>query len=287
MVGLGPALGPLTPKEAELLDRAVTFLRRFIPEAYAFFVECQTNPKPGSQMARLKRRDLILALDASLLLDSAQDHLTTVINQCERGLLSRYSLYTVIRGALEADAWACWMLEPGIGDDERLARALTLRSSSLFEMKRLGLAPPRVKPERHYAKRMKRVLSAGKRWKLAAKTDKWGRVSFVPQPRVTPLLRTLLPDASPKNKALTVGEQTYGELSARAHGTTWSLLQSLVAVQRLNRYQNLGMAALDVVEFVRLLGVVVGLHDEVIKRTARLANVATSDWEARRGPMPW
>jgi hypothetical protein len=284
----GPAIGALSAEETERAEAAVNFLNRFVPQAWAFFFDCQANPRPGSAIARARRnRDLVLVLDVSLLLDTAGDHLTTVVNQFVAGQLPRYSLFTVIRAALEADAWACWLLDPTIDDSERLGRALTVRADSLFEMKRLGLRPLGTTPARHYNKRIKRVLAAGKRWNLTLKTHKDGRVAFVVMPRVTPLLRTLLPRKSSKNKKLTVGDQSYGELSARAHGTTWSLLSNVVGVQRLDQFQQLGYLAVDVLEFVRLLGVVVRLHDEAIKRMATLCGREPAAWEALRGEMPW
>jgi hypothetical protein len=284
----GPALGALTAEEAQLSDVAINFLNRFVSLATTFFYECQDKPLPGSAIARAKQnRDLVLVLDVGLLLDGAGDHLTTVVNQFVLGLLPRFSLYTVIRGALEASAWACWLLDPIIDDSERLGRTLTVRADSLFEMRRLGLKPIGTTPGRHYAKRIKRVLATGKRWKLTPKMHRDGRVAFVVMPKVTPLLRSLLAAKSARNKKLTVGDQTYGELSARAHGTTWALLQSLVEVQTLNEFQKLGYSGIDVVEFIRLLGVVVALHDEAMKRLAILSGREPVEWEARRGDVPW
>jgi hypothetical protein len=281
----GPAFGKLSSEEAEALDRAIPFLRRFVPTSARFFNECQENPAQGSVIARSKTRDLALTLDVSLLFDSACDHLTTVVNVVDGGLLPRYSPYTVVRGALEADAWLCWVLDTALTDLDRLARALTLRANSLYEARRIGAAPARLTPQRHYTKRMKRVFSVAKRWKLTPKTDNYGRVSFVTLPKVTPLLRALMPDPSPKNKVLTVGEQTYAELSARAHGTYWAALQGAVPVKRLDRFRVLGVTQLDVVEFVRLLGIVVSLHDEAMKRMATLAG--RNAWEQVRGTVTW
>ncbi len=108
----GPAFGGLTAEEAQRLEEATRFLQRFVPQAWAYFHECQQNPTPGSFIARASRhRDLVNVLNVSLLLDAAGDHLTTIVNQVERGLLPRFSLYTVVLGALEADAWVCWLLD--------------------------------------------------------------------------------------------------------------------------------------------------------------------------------
>ena len=286
--------GRLTPQEAEQAHIAINYLRRFVAEAWAFFLECQGQPRPGSAVARAQRnRDLVLVLDASLLHDAAGDFFTTIVNEFVNGPLPRFSLYAVVRGALEADALACWLLDSTIDDTKRLERVLTIRSFSLFEMKRLGLSPPATTPARHYSKRIRRVIAAGKRWKLTAKTNKHGLVTFVEIPRATPLLRSLLPQTSAKhkhkrkNRQLTVGEQTYAELSARAHGTTWALLSRTTARARLSRFRQLAYSELDVTELVRLLGVAVHLHDQATARMAELAGIDPAVWQTRRGDLPW
>jgi hypothetical protein len=281
-------IGRMTPQESEQANIAIDYLRRFVAEAAAFFLECQERPTPRSAVGRAHRnRDLVLVLDASLLHDAAGDFFTAIVNEFVHGPLPRFSLYTVVRGALEADAWTCWLLEPSIDDTKRLERVLTLRSSSLFEMKRLGLSPTTTSPARHYLKRIKRVRAAGKRWKLTRKTHKHGLETFVEMPKVTPLLRSLLPQKSAKNKQLTVGEQTYGELSARAHGTTWALLSNITPVARLSRFRQMGYSELDVTESLRLLGVAIHLHDQATARMAELAGIDPVDWQKRRGDLPW
>jgi hypothetical protein len=278
----------MTPQESAQADVAINYLRRFVVEAWAFFLECQEQPRARSTVARAQRnRDLVLVLDATLLHDAAGDFFTTIVNEFVHGPVPRFSPYAVVRGALEADALACWVLDPTIDDTKRLERVLTLRSHSLFEMKRLGLSPARTSPARHYSKRIKRVLATGKRWKLTRKTHKNGLETFVEMPKVTPLLRSLLPQASAKNRQLTVGEQTYGGLSARAHGTTWALLSNIIPVERLSRFRQLGYSELDVTELVRLLGVAVHLHDQATARMAELAGIDPVVWQKRRGDLPW
>ena len=282
----------MTPEEATWAQVGIGYLHDLVPRARDFFLESQENPRRASAVAKAKRnRDLVLTLDASLLHDAAGDNFTTIVNEFIHGQLPRFSLYSVIRGALEADAWACWMLDPTVDDVERLTRALNLRSQSLHEMRRLGLPRPGrsgITPARHYSKRIKRVISAGRRWKLTLKKHKDGLVVLGSgAPKVTPLLRSLLPDAFALNKKLVVGEQVYGELSARAHGTTWALLHKLVAVASFSKYQNFGYSELDVKEFVRLLGVAVYLHDEATARMGELAGIDRNVWAQRRGEIPW
>jgi len=279
--------GRMTLQEEQQARIAINYLRQFVERARVFFFECQERPGPGSSAARAQaNRDLVLVLDASLLHDAASDYFITIVNEFVQGPLPRFSLYALVRGALEADAWACWLLDPRIDDTRRLERTLTLRSNSLFEMKRMGLPTARTSAS-HYRKRIKRVLTAGKRWKLTRKTHKHGLETFGDLPKVTPLLRSLLAEISAENKQLTVGEQTYGELSARAHGTTWALLSRLTPIARLSQFRQMGYSLLDVAELIRLLGVAVHLHDKATTWMALLAGIEPDVWQRQRGDLPW
>ena len=285
---IGPNLSVMTADEEDRANVAINFLNRFVRIAWEYFLDRRENAAPASVVARAKGNgDLVLVLDAGLFLEAAADHFQTVVNVFVHGPIPRYSLYTVIRGALEADALACWLLDTTVDDTERLGRALTFRASNLFEVKRMGLAPSGKTPVAHYDERIKRVVAAAKRWNLEPKTRKDGLVTFVQTPGHTALLRQLLPEKSSENKDLTVGEHTYAALSARAHGTQWALLNNATVVARLDQHQNIAAIEVDVLEVISLLGVAVSLHDEAIKRMAILSGVESTAWEARRGPMPW
>jgi len=274
----------MTPEEAQRAQAAVTFLNHFVPSAWAFFRECHKSPSPDSFFARAKRDpDLVLVLDAALWLDAAGDFLVAVLQLFTHkdGVL-RFSPYASVRGALEADAWACWLLDPEADDKEGIGRALSLRAQGLFEMKRLRLASGQ-----HYDDRIKRVTEAGQRWGLQPRQRHDGRLSFVQTPGPTALIRCLLPEQSSRNRELTVGEQTYGELSARSHGTTWALLSGTSPIERLDEFQTTVLSEIDVLEFVRLLGIVVLLHDKAVRRVAIASGVDRSVWETRPGALPW
>lgn len=289
----------LSTQEAMRAQVTIGFLGDFVQKGWQFWLECLDKPGRGSFIASAKRdRALSQALDVSLLLGDANDHFLDVVDEFSQGFLPAFALYAVVRGAFEADAWACWLADPYLNDGQRLARALTIRADSLFEMRRLGLPPKSILPlgvtsARHYAKRIRRVISAGRRWSLVPKVHKDGRVAFVDLPKVTPLLSTLLPTEVArirhrnKVKRLTLGERTYGELSARAHATSWALLSNVASVRRVDKYRQFGQLNLDVLEFIRLLGVAVSLHDEALKRLALWAGQQPAAWEDRRGAIPW
>ncbi len=291
--------GQMSAEEARRAQIAISFLNHFVREGWKFWLDCLEKPARGSFVARAKRnRGLSQVLDVSLLLADANDHFLDVVDEFTQGYLPNFALYAVVRGAFEADAWACWLVEPELQDKERLARTLTLRAASLFEMRRLALPPmsklrPGLSSAGHYRKRIKRVIAAGRRQKLSPDWHKDGRLAFVELPKVTPLLRSLLPRPAIKVrygnrvKPLTLGERTYGELSARAHATFWGLMSNVTAARRINKFQSLGVTELDVLDFVRLLGIAVGLHDKALKRVAMCAGFDPATWDTRRGNIPF
>jgi hypothetical protein len=282
-----PSNGELTPEEAQRAQEAITFLNEFVPTAWAFFRESLNSPLADSFVARAKKdADLVLVLDAALWIDAAGDFLLTLVKEFQHGEIHRFSPYTSLRGALECDAWACWLLDPDSEDRVRLGRALTLRARSLFETKRLRLPFGATGHSQNYKDRMERVTAAAQRWGLEAHQPDSGRISFISTPGPTALIRCLLPEQSTRNRELTVGEQTYGELSARAHGTPWAMVSNTTPVERLNEFQTLARSELDVFEFIRLLGVIVSLHDKAIRRVAVASGVDAGVWDGRRGAIP-
>ena len=276
----------MSDEEERRSNEAINYLNRFVPAAWAYFLDCREKPVPSSVIARARAdRDLVMVLDAALFLESAADHFTTLINVFIHGPMPRYALYTVIRGAVESDAWTNWLLDTSIEDKERVGRALTLRASNLYEVKRMGLHPAGGSPDQHYDNRMKSVVEAGQRWGLQPITHKDGRMVFVPMPRITALLRHLLPEPSDQNSDLTVGEHTYAALSARAHATPWALVNNAKPASK-DDYQTLAYVEVDVLELIRLLGVAVRLHDEAIRRIATLSSRPEAEWISSRGAMP-
>ena len=65
------------------------------------------------------------------------------------------------------------------------------------------------------------------------------------------------------------------------------MVSGTTPVEKLGEFQTLARSELDVLEFIRLLGVVVSLHDKVLRRVAVVAGVDAVVWDSRRGPIPW
>src|SRR5260370_40903962 len=109
---MGAQPGEMTPEEAQRAQEVMTFLNDFVPTAWAFFRECQNNPRSDSFVARAKQdADLVLVLDAALWVDAAGAFFLTGVKDFEHGR-HRFSPYTSMRAALECGAVACLRPDP-------------------------------------------------------------------------------------------------------------------------------------------------------------------------------
>ncbi len=193
--------------------------------------------------------------------------------------LRNYSPYTIVRGALEADAWACWLLDPALGPDQRLARAMTVRALNLREVRRLGLASD-------YDDRIARVSAVANRYNLVQKQNAEGELVWVGEarPNVTDLLNELLPERSSETNGETLGWHTYSLLSARAHGIPWAVLHKAKSIGPMGPHAAIAEVMIDVVDLMRLLSIALRLHSEALSRAGRLDGREPGEWETRRGP---
>ena len=111
--------------------RAASRLERLLSAADQLVSE---EPVPGSRMDRAQQTDLRDGYDlARACIFSAEDHLRTVLAflrpepPLTEVILPQFSLYTLLRAACTADVRARHLLDLGITETRRLARALNER----------------------------------------------------------------------------------------------------------------------------------------------------------------
>lgn len=104
---------------------------QFVPDTYS-------TPVPGSANHKARAAQLWDAYEQSgLLIYSAEDHLRTILRVFEGTDLPTYSLFTLLRGAAVPIVTGAYLLEPGIDDKTRLARALNVRWVNVEEQNKL------------------------------------------------------------------------------------------------------------------------------------------------------
>jgi hypothetical protein len=288
--------GRMTPEQERIAGVTLAYLHRCTTKGSALFSEMLTAPRVGSVAeTSLQDKDLMEPFYlAGAYLHVALDHYLTVQAMFIPGtpppgapvpVLRNYSPYTIVRAAFEADAWACWLLDPGLSPAERLARAMTVRALNVREVRRLGLTSKAGKRV-DYGARIARVAEVAKRHNLAEKWNTEGDLVWVgaPPPDATKLLIELLPDPGPDTNGEPLGWHTYSLLSARAHGDPWAVIHNAQGAAPIGAHAAFIEVVIDVVELMRLLSISLRLHSEAMCRAAILNGQGPADWENLRGP---
>ncbi len=143
----------------------------------------------------------------SLLAESAGDHAFAVCRLLEPPLLT-VSPWTSVRGALEAAAYGCWLMDPNIEVRDRIARSLAFRYSGLLHQKRAADSMRDEYGVRHVKERIQEVKANARRLGFEEKTDKKGRVLGV---------ATTLPSSTECIRDYLSNESGYRILSSIAH----------------------------------------------------------------------
>jgi hypothetical protein len=288
--------GMLTPIEQRFAGVTLAYLERCTSVGSAFFAEILTRPRAGSVAdLALHDKDFMEPIYlAGMYLHVALDHYLTVRSTfipaevppgAPLPTVRNYSPYTVVRGALEADAWACWLLDPDRTPTQRLARAMTVRALNLREVRRLGL-PSESGVRIDYDERIARVSAVATRHHLKEKRNGDQELVWVGEarPNMTDLLNELLPDTSAETNGEPLGWHIYSLLSARAHGNPWAVLHNMTSRGRVGSHAAIAEVVIDVVELMRLLSIALRLHSEAVSRLGRLDGREPGEWEALRGP---
>lgn len=288
--------GKLTETEARVAGVTFAYLTRCTSAGSALFAEILTRPRAESE-AELALRDkdrMEPIVMAGMYLHVALDHYLSlrtmfIPSEVPPGApapeVRNYAPYTIVRAALEGDAWACWLLDPSVDRIERLSRAMTVRAANLREVHRLGLTDDNGKPI-DYDERADNIAAVADRHNLEKKWNDQNELVWIgaPPTDMTRLLDELLPERSPATNGETLGWHTYGVLSARAHGDLWAVLHNAKRAGRMGPHVGIAEVVIDVVELMRLLSIALRVHSEAISRANRLDGREPGEWEARRGP---
>lgn len=289
-------MSDLSPIEQRFAGVTLAYLHRCTSVGADYFEELLARPREGSVVdMSLRDGDLMEPFYlAGMYLHVAVDHYfslqamftpTQVPPGAPVPVLRNYAPYTIVRAAMEADAWACWLLDPEQDPRQRLARAMTIRALNVREVRRLGLVSERG--ERiNYVARIARVSAVAARHNLPERANNEGELVWVgsPPPNTTELLSSLLTETSEDTNGEPLGWHAYSLLSARAHGDPWAVLHKAKRIGTISDHAAIAEIVIDVVELMRLASISLRLHSEAIRRAAVLDGRDPADWENRRGP---
>lgn len=271
------ALTTAPPAEATRIVEVHRFLSSYLPRAIEF--RWQLKAVAGShrdKMSALPGETWAFEL-ADLYLVAAGDHLGAVVNLLET--LPIYAGLTVIRGAFEAGARACWLLDPTIQPRQRQERGFTERWSNLSSLSKFSSWRERAKEAR--SKLAKEAAAIG----ISPVLNKHETVGLgVARPGPTALIEKLLPEALDVGD--TEGRFVYRVLCGSGHSEPWALLANARKVgPGDNETSSLTKLEANVNVLLMVLRTAVGLFDRAQVYYAQLSG-APGDWEKARGQLP-
>jgi hypothetical protein len=130
--------GSFTQEQNELFKRVFVELAAALGASETVLADAYERPVPDSANGKARQANLWDAYEqAGLLIYSAEDHLRTILWLFEGGRLPTYSLYTLLRGAAVPVVKCAYLLESGIDEKSRLARALNVRWEGQEEQNKL------------------------------------------------------------------------------------------------------------------------------------------------------
>jgi hypothetical protein len=222
-------------------------------------------------------------LDAVLLMNSADDHLETVaaLIGSDAIPLPQYAGYSLVRAAMEADAWSCWLLDPRTTENVRGARALT---HELHGLREAGKLHSPNDPD--IASRISRLmdlavqLPAGLVYERdAADPKKRGPVVAFGErrPPATLLVGEMLDVDGGSSR---YGKSAYQQLCAVLHGTRYGLTADR------EEYETGTLFAVNIDRLLMYVQVAVLLHDRAQIWAAIFGGRTEEDWRRARGQLP-
>jgi hypothetical protein len=206
----------------EYVELLRTSLTRFRDEAAEFVQSHGTDPAAGSiaatERSSFARPESLLsaAAIAAVLVESVSEHLTAFVKTITEPV-EPIACWTCVRSMLESASIAAWLLEPGIGAQERVGRVFALRYEGMEqELKFLnaaGVPAADVKKlEDHIDDVEKIALGLGFSQKTTRKGERIGIAKQMPS--ATDIIKQVLGE-----------DLAYRMLSAVAHGHFWAIHQ--------------------------------------------------------------
>jgi hypothetical protein len=223
----------ISPEERDALMKARSDVLALTEAADKMLNRCIAGPVAGSELdsCLLKNPDGWWLMYSHSSLYVAIDHLTALVALWAAPAIPHSAGYTVIRGAAEGAARACWLVDPSLTSRERIARGIVEHAYALDCMRRVEGDSEQIRIRRRAFEMT--LLRAG------FAVD--GRVcENEARPRIATLMHQLLSAPIASGSAGTVGGLAYALLSGFAHAEPWATLMDMqrvdsrVAVMTLN-----------------------------------------------------
>lgn len=232
---------------------------------------------PGSPNARARSGQTWDAYElVGLFQYSGEDHLRTMLMLFEGPQLPTYALYTLLRAAAEAIVRCAYLLDPGITETQRLARALNVRLENLIEQNKA--APDAVSHGSRVAYLEQRAADNG----IAVFKSKKNFVTHFgePQRNEVELFAQYVKPLEPRSGVEeAVGNMLYRYLSGQVHSMLWVKLSDAESVSTDEPGMSSVKLDLKFDWLAPVLSLVLRVHEQNILNLLQLSGYPSMVWE--------
>lgn len=272
--------GSLNDQQAQLFKVIFVRLAAAVGASQAL-VSVLEPAAPGSRNAQTRAEQTRDAFElVGLLQYSGEDHLRTMLMVFEGRQLPTYGLFTLLRAAAEAIVRCAYLLDPGITERRRLARALNVRLANLIEQNKA--APD----DALHSERVAYLVQRAAENDIEVFNSKKNLITHFGEPRkseVDLFAEYVKPLEQSSETQSPVGSMVYRYLSGQVHSMLWVMLSETESVST----EEPGMSSVKLdLKFdwlAAMLSLVLRVHEQNMLHLLELSGHPTTRWdEAKR-----
>jgi len=272
----------LTDEEREALQREGSRLDRLLTASMRSARPLVEPPRPGSAMDLANKAGVRETFDMAYgLIFAAEDHFRSLMLILRIGPLPGFSLYSLLRPAMEAAVRCHHLLDPDISEQLRLARGLNERLDNLEEQLKVDRKDPGTAAE-FFSQRVARLEQRAKdndiqvlrRRKPPHTIHAFGE----PRPNDIDLFAAYLPGGA--------GATAFRFLSGHVHSKFWVWVRGDRAFPSKEPGVALVSTEVNVLVFAAMLKAATDLHDSNLGNWLTLAGYQPEVWTAAKQTPP-
>jgi len=270
--------GTFSDQEAQLFKIVFVRLAAALHASQTVVARFLEPAAPGSPSARARSGQTWDAYElVGLFQYSGEDHLRAMLILFEGRLLPTYALFTLLRAAAEAIVRCAYLLDPGITESQRLARALNVRLVNLIQQNKA--APDEVLQASRVAYLEQRAADNGI---VVFKSAKNNVVTHFSEPRrneVELFARYVKPLEAGSGAEAPVGKMLYRYLSGQVHSMLWVKLSQAESVSTDEPGMSSVKLDLQFDWLAGMLSLVLRVHEHNMLNLLQLSGYPSVVWE--------
>lgn len=258
-----------SPEETEQIQALREGLLPYTRASGDFRNSCLGVAAPGSASAAMRRLGFPAGEQGpGLRAWAAESNLMGFAILLSAEAIPNFAPQAVLRGALEGDAWALWLLDPSLSPKKRAARWLTARLENVNSYRRYKI------PEAlsHADERTEEIVREATRLGLQPTVDeKTGSVVAIGKrpPTKSDLVAQLLPDLNETSLGIEMGRLVYLYLSGYSHAELSAVLMGRRPLGPPGESSQPTLLPMGLGLVLLVFRCVLLLHDRMLTKTAQ------------------